>query len=72
MTARLAIALLLLGAANEAGATERRVALLVAHPFGGEGLTPLRYVGHDVELVLTQDPTKNGQEGDPSSCRPDC
>jgi hypothetical protein len=30
---------------------ERRVALLVAHPFGGAGLEPLRYTANDVERM---------------------
>lgn len=35
-------------AATPADSTTRRVALLVAHPFGGDELTPLRYTGNDV------------------------
>lgn len=30
---------------------ERRIALLVGHPFGGDELQPLRYTGNDVERV---------------------
>lgn len=32
-------------------AAERRIALLVAHPFGGERLLPLRYTANDVERM---------------------
>ncbi|MBI3179834.1 MAG: caspase family protein [Deltaproteobacteria bacterium] len=32
-------------------AAQKRVALLVAHPFGGNELTPLRYTAHDLERM---------------------
>ncbi len=41
---------LLLGASAHA-APERRLALLVGHPFGGAELTPLRYVANDLERM---------------------
>ncbi len=38
-------------AASPAVATERRVAVLVANPFGGDDLLPLRYTGNDLERM---------------------
>ncbi|MEM6732635.1 MAG: caspase family protein, partial [Myxococcota bacterium] len=46
----LAVALIVALAPVESAAA-RRVALLVAHPFGGEGLLPLRYTGNDVDRM---------------------
>ncbi len=49
---RVFVAMLLCTSAAIAHAgAERRGALLVGHPFGGAGLTPLRYVGHDLERM---------------------
>jgi uncharacterized caspase-like protein len=38
-------------ATTSASAAQKRVALLVAHPFGGPELTPLRYTANDLERV---------------------
>lgn len=46
-----AITLALLASAAPAETGERRFALLVGHPLGGEELSPLRYTGHDVERM---------------------
>jgi hypothetical protein len=48
--AALAACVLALAAAPAHGA-ERRIALLVAHPFGGERLQPLRYTANDLERM---------------------
>jgi hypothetical protein len=48
---RIIWALGLLLAAGTAQAAEHRVALLVAHPFGGDELVPLRYTANDVERM---------------------
>ncbi len=45
------VGLAILLSAGLAGADEHRVALLVAHPFGGEDLQPLRYTANDVERM---------------------
>jgi hypothetical protein len=44
-------ALLLTLCASSAAASEHRVALLVAHPFGGDELVPLRYTANDVDRM---------------------
>lgn len=36
---------------STAAAGQRRVAILVAHPFGGEGLVPLRYSANDLDRI---------------------
>lgn len=48
---RTLVCLLLLVVGQEAAAEELRIALLVAHPLGGDDLTPLRYTANDVERV---------------------
>ena len=47
----LAIFVALLVCAPSLATAEKRVALLMGHPFGGEGLTPLRYVANDVDRL---------------------
>ncbi|MEM6531138.1 MAG: caspase family protein [Myxococcota bacterium] len=44
-------AVLLTVGAPVSAVAESRVALLVAHPFGGEGLLPLRYTSNDLERM---------------------
>ncbi|MEO1483072.1 MAG: caspase family protein [Myxococcota bacterium] len=44
-------ALLCIASAPLSARGENRVALLVAHPFGGEGLLPLRYTSNDLERM---------------------
>ena len=46
-----AMVALIVGASAHA-APERRIALLVGHPFGGAELTPLRYVANDLDCEL--------------------
>ena len=47
----MAVLLLALAAGMPGFAAQRRVALLVAHPFGGADLQPLRYTANDMERV---------------------
>lgn len=45
------LCILALAAPAPASGGSKRVALLVAHPFGGDGLTPLRYTANDLERM---------------------
>ncbi|MEK7706321.1 MAG: hypothetical protein AAB426_15275, partial [Myxococcota bacterium] len=50
-TTRWLMLVTLLALPRGAEAVERRVALLVGHPLGGERLQPLRYVQNDLERM---------------------
>ena len=47
----IAVLLGFLAHALPVGAAERRIALLVAHPQGGDELVPLRYTANDVDRM---------------------